>query len=110
MKIIIETGKKGLSLKPDEPTDFDTMMDTLLTAVQAVMNDFAEKAPHEHKQQIKEAIYDNFNEAASAILANYIPDKELRPDLTAEAIKKMEDKIMKEHVNRHEAKHGEIKS
>jgi outer membrane lipopolysaccharide assembly protein LptE/RlpB len=79
-------------------------MELLMTAALATLNDFSNKVPEQHTQQIKEALYDNFNEAASTVLTQFMPDNELRPDLTEEAIKRMEDVIMKEVIEEHKHK------
>lgn len=43
-----------------------------------------------------ETMYNDFNNAATHILEAFMPDKELRPDITAEAIKQIEDGLIKE--------------
>lgn len=45
---------------------------------------------------IKESMYDVFNQGASNVLSMFYPDKEMRPDLTFEAIQKMENQIIEE--------------
>lgn len=109
MKITLITTKKGVQIKSDTNATFDEMMEILLTATEGLMHNFADKVPKRHRQILKERIYDNFNDAASNILDGFIPEKELRPDLTAEAIKRMEDEIMKEHIDKYESKHGPVK-
>ncbi len=55
-----------------------------------------------YKQQHPEAtndIYDAYNFMASSILQYLIPDKELRPDLTEEAIMRAENEIVEEKYN-----------
>jgi hypothetical protein len=52
------------------------------------------KKTAEQYPDLKEDIYDEFNHSASKILEEFIPDHELRPDLTAEAIKKYENEIL----------------
>ena len=45
---------------------------------------------------IKSDIYDMYNLAVSSVLEHYAPEFELRPDVTADAIAKAEEKIVKE--------------
>jgi len=45
---------------------------------------------------IKEQLYDMYNIAVSSVLEHYAPEFELRPDITADAIAKEEEKIVKE--------------
>lgn len=52
---------------------------------------------------IKEQLYDMYNVAVSSVLEHYAPEFELRPDLTADAIAKAEQDIVKEkysHLNK----------
>lgn len=46
------------------------------------------------KPEAKEALYDAYNFAASNVLASFIPDHELRPDITQEALMEMENQII----------------
>ena len=75
-----------------EDTKYTDAMSLLSSAMLHVLNKTADAHP---TKEIREALYDEFNHAASHILEEFIPDKELRPDLTAEAIKDYEDKILK---------------
>lgn len=45
---------------------------------------------------IKQEIYDLYNLQASSVLEHYAPEFELRPDITADAIAKAEEDIVKE--------------
>ena len=45
---------------------------------------------------IKQDIYDMYNLAVSSVLEHYAPEFELRPDVTADAIAKAEEDIVKE--------------
>ena len=104
MKITIKRNEEGIAFKADKEMGFDTAMELLITATLAVMNDFASKVPEEHRQKVKEAIYDNYNESASSLLDTFMPDKELRPDLTEEAIRRLEDEIMTDEIAKYNEK------
>jgi len=99
MKMTIkQTQQNGFTLKTQAPMSLDESMEMIMTAALAIMNDFASKVPDNDtgdRLKVKEALYDNFNEAASTVLSQFMPDKELRPDLTEEAIKNMENEIMR---------------
>lgn len=58
----------------------------------------------EQKPEALEDVYDAYNFMASSILNNIIPDKELRKDLTAEAIIKAEDELIKKKAQKASAK------
>lgn len=45
---------------------------------------------------IKAQLYDMYNLAVSSVLEHYAPEFELRPDITADAIAKEEERIVKE--------------
>lgn len=49
---------------------------------------------------IKEQVYQAYNEAASSVLQLYAPEFELRPDVTAEAIQRVEEEIINERFNK----------
>lgn len=49
-------------------------------------------------QEEKEHLYDKLNDMFSYFLEQYIPDKELRPDITIEAIQEIEDRKIKEQL------------
>jgi hypothetical protein len=98
MKITINNhtheSKKAVLLIDDkimfgEDTTFSDAMSLLMSASLHAMKKTAEQYP-----DLKEDIYDEFNHSASKILEEFIPDHELRPDLTAEAIKKYENEIL----------------
>jgi hypothetical protein len=63
------------------------------------MSTFNDEVPEEHKQAVKEEMYDMFNIGASNVLQEFAPDIEARPDLTTEAIMKAEDEIMEEKIH-----------
>ena len=110
MKMTIKQNQQdGFTLKTKDPMSLDESMEMIMTAALAIMNDFASKVPDNannentnDRQKVKEALYDNFNEAASTVLSQFMPDKELRPDLTEEAIKDMEDEIMRGIIEKSE--------
>ena len=61
----------------------------------------SESAPTpEQLKAIKEDLYDKYNAGASNVLYLFIPDQELRPDLTVEAMKEAEDRYMYNQLNR----------
>ena len=100
MKITIKRNSDGVAMKTDKPMKFDDVMEMIMAASLGFMNQFAEQVPENKQQELKEMIYDHYNESASALLQAFMPDKELRPDLTEEAIRKMEDEIMQEVIDK----------
>lgn len=68
---------------------YPVLMDYIGTLALHVMNVFSQLYP-----DAKEDLYDDFNMVASNVLASFIPDKELRPDVSMEAILKAEEDII----------------
>lgn len=62
-------------------------------AVQQVSEnlDTSEDTSPEEASKVKDELFDIINQAFSKCLENSFPDIELRPDITAEAIKELED-------------------
>lgn len=78
---------------------YDSILEALFSAAGMVCSQLAMPLANETEEQTKErkeAIYDWLNILASSVLKNFMPDKELRPDLTEEAIFEMENKILDE--------------
>lgn len=81
----------------NEPINAQEISSIFLNGILQVFNDIVnQQETEENKKECKEELYDMFNAQASTLLEVLIPDKELRPDLTAEAILKMENEILDE--------------
>lgn len=109
MKLTIELNEETnqISTHIDKPTQIDDMMTILFTVQLEFMKNFihrienSESAPTpEQLKAIKEDLYDKYNAGASNVLYLFIPDQELRPDLTVEAMKQAEDQYMYNQLNR----------
>lgn len=107
MKITIDLDeeKNQMETNIDKPARIDDLMTILFTLQLNLMRNFVKQitdsgAPEEHIRTIKEDLYDKFNAGASNLLYLLIPDKELRPDLTVEAMKEAEDRYMYNQLNR----------
>lgn len=107
MKITIELNDKNQVLSQlDEPMAIDDILPMLFTVQLSYMRSFIEQVKEksditpENLQNLKEDLYDKYNAGASNVLSLFIPDKELRPDLTVEAMKAAEDQYMYNQLNR----------
>ena len=107
MKITInlDEEKNQMETNIDKPVRIDDLMTIFFTLQLDLMNNFIKQmsdsgAPEEHIKAIKEDLYDKYNAGASNLLYLFIPDKELRPDLTVEAMKEAEDRYMYNQLNR----------
>ena len=85
MKIIIEDNSVTIEGSP-------TISELLTATFQlqlSILNNASAAVP-----EIKNDLYDMYNLSASNVLSTFIPDKELRPDLTEVAIMQKEDEII----------------
>lgn len=97
MKMISITEDGGLM--QSEPMTAQDLSAILLTGILNSFTYFVNKQEsEEEKKACAEELYDMFNLQASALLERLVPDKELRPDLTAEAIMRAENEILDEAV------------
>lgn len=107
MKITINLDEKENKIITgvDSPARIDDIMTILFTVQLDVMRNFINHvkdsgAPEKDVQGVKEDLYDKYNAGAANVLYLFAPDVELRPDLTVEAMKAMEDKYMYNQLNR----------
>ena len=98
IKIVENYGKVKTSTKGTP--SFDDAMLLLFTSALGMMNQVLNDTPLDKKEDMKHYLYDSFNEAASATLVMFAPDNELRPDLTVEALRDLEDKKMSEYIEK----------
>ena len=94
MKITIEIKDEKVKVSTTGRISLPIFMQAVQSALLTTMNAFVDAVPEEHKEKVIEAIYNDYNYAASNLLTLFAPDLELRPHLTAEAILEMENKIL----------------
>ena len=90
MKITITNDK----VETSKPIPMLDLTNVLLNVILAAATKATEDAPEDIQQDVKEELYDIFNDAFTAFLETFIPDAELRPDLTADAIYAMENQLL----------------
>ena len=93
-----------LAVTASEAIDFPTMLDLTLSAVLAMLNSTVEHTPKQHKQDVKQLLFDSFNQAASTVLAQFAPEIDLRPDITEEAIFQAELNLLPKYMNKDDDK------
>lgn len=103
IKLDKETNKMVTTM--NESIRIDDLMTILFTLQLDLMKNFIKQveesgAPEEHIKALKEDLYDKYNAGASNVLYLFMPDQELRPDLTVEAMKEAEDRYMYNQLNR----------
>lgn len=89
--VIIEDGR--VKLASDEALSTAQIINLLMNGSLAALNANLEDAPKEIQQDLKNHLYDVFNESASNVLAQFAPEIDMRPDITEEAILNEELKI-----------------
>lgn len=82
------------SFTVDKPMQATEIADVLLQVTYNSILAAVDSVPTEKQQDVKEGFYDIMNDMFTAFLETLIPDKELRPDLTAEAILQLENEIL----------------
>lgn len=90
--IHITDGKVGFGTEGE--FKIEELINILCTVQYAVMDTAAKQAPTEIRDELRLTLYDAYNQAASTLLARFIPDKDLRPDITEVAILNEELRIM----------------
>lgn len=89
-----DDGKLDLDLK--YPLTFDDLLSVFMSITLGSMNKMVADAPEEAQADVKGALYDLFNVAASKLLQNFAPEMELHPNLTTQAILEAENRIVLE--------------
>jgi len=77
----------------------EELTDALLQTLLSAYNQVCAAVPADKLDLVRTNLYDMFNWKASTLLQTFIPDKDLRPDLTEEAILRASREIMQEHVD-----------
>lgn len=90
MKITITNNK----VETDKPIPMLDLTNILLNVILAAANTACDEAPEDIRQEVRENLYDIFNDSFTAFLETFIPDRELRSDLTADAIYAMENELL----------------
>ena len=89
---------KQLTMESSKPIRVDDFMTMLFTAQLSMLREATPNPEDPAYNEIRDLLYDNFNQGASMVLSLYAPDQTLRPDLTAEAMLEAENKYMEGKV------------
>lgn len=109
-KIIISEKNKEIRVSTEQPLGIEDAINLTLSGVLSIMNDVVNNMPPshaQHKQQMKEHLFDMFNMAASNLLAQFAPEIDLRGDIQADAIMSLEDQLLAERVQEALRKDGQ---
>lgn len=80
------TDDNELKVSANDQLTVGDMVDLSLSAILAMCNSIVHDAPTDKQQEVKEYLFNMFNISASALLAQFAPEIDLRPDITEEAI------------------------
>lgn len=92
LTITLKDGKVGI--KSVKPIAIYETIELTLKALLSAMNQTVAAVPDEHKDAVKENLYELLNVAASNTLAIFAPEIEMRPDLTVQAILEKENELI----------------
>lgn len=98
--IQIENKNGNLHIQIDGAPTIEQISHMLMNTQLHVMRETLKKVPEAQKEQVKALIFDLVNLKMSAVLESFAPDYELRPNLTAEAIVKAENEILKDEMSK----------
>lgn len=94
MRIIIRNDNKKISSTIEGNPTLSELIQTLNTVILGSMQQAVEGISPAYKEQLIEALFDEYNDSASSLLAQFAPHLELHPTLTAQAIMEAENAIL----------------
>ena len=94
MKIIIEADGDQLSVQSEGNIGIKDALQMLFGTQLHILQDCTTQAPEDKQEDVKGELYDLFNYGASRTLEHFAPEKELRPNLTSQAILDAENAII----------------
>ena len=97
-KLIITEKDSTIRLATEKPLGFEEVLNLSMSAILSMANTVTNNVPENHRSQVKEYLFDQINMAASSLLAQFAPEIDLRSDIQAEAILKLEDQILSERA------------
>lgn len=98
IQIVLKNG--NLQIEIDDKPTIEQITHMLMNTQLHAMREILKQAPEAQKEQVKALIFDLVNLKMSAVLESFAPDYELRPNLTAEAIVKAENEILKDEMSK----------
>lgn len=104
MKIEINFDEKTnqVTLNSSKPIRIDDLMTIMFTGQLMALRKALPAPGTPEYEPIRDLLYDQYNSGASQVLSMFCPDKELRPDITAEALLEAENKYIREKVSEYE--------
>ena len=94
-RLTIEVDDSGVSMHTSGPITFEDLISLTSTVTLGYMNKLKDAAPEDKKEECVDTLYDAYNFAVSHVLEAFAPEKELRPNLTSQAILEAENAIIR---------------
>lgn len=98
MKITIYNSEGRISSHTQGSPTLTDFIQTMNTVILGAMNQSLKAAPEHLRQEIQQLLYDEYNYAASNLLATFAPDIDMRPDWTPQAMLQAENRFLDEHT------------
>lgn len=106
MKIIIKINEDNtIETELDTAIPIDLFLNATASVQLGAMRTYISNLPPEAQEEEIGNLYDLYNFTASALLSEFAPDLELRPDLTEQAILEAEQMLLKKHKHKRKQKY-----
>ena len=94
-RLTITVDDNQVSMHTSGPITFEDLISLTNTVTLGYMNKIKDAAPEDKKEECVNTLYDTYNFAVSHVLEAFAPEKELRPNLTSQAILEAENAIIR---------------
>jgi len=102
LKVVLEFKDGKFDAKADREASYAELMQILcngaLSTMRVMADSYIRDNPDLLEVDAKTQFYDFANEAFTFVLENFLPDKEMRPDLDSQAILEASEKLHEEHA------------
>lgn len=94
-RLTIEVDDTSVSMHASGPINFEDLVSLTSTVTLGYMRKIRDNAPADQREAAVNTLYDAYNFAVSHVLEQFAPEKELRPNLTSQAILEAENAIIR---------------
>ena len=94
-RLTITVDDNQVSMHTSGPISFEDLISLTSTVTLGYMRQIRDNTPADKQADAVNTLYDAYNFAVSHVLEAFAPDKELRPNLTSQAILEAENAIIR---------------
>lgn len=94
-RLTITVDDNQVSMHTSGPISFEDLISLTSTVTLGYMRQIRDNAPADKREDAVNTLYDAYNVAVSHVLEAFAPEKELRPNLTSQAILEAENAIIR---------------